>query len=61
MVESVRSVAALLEDCEDLHSLVQLLATNFLTVINNQLSDFLPGGRYGQEPSEMQRTKMAHC
>ena len=55
MVKSVRSAAALLEDCEDLHSLVQLLAMNFLKVINNQLSYFLPDGRYRQEPSETQR------
>ena len=47
MVESVRSAAALLEDCEDLHSLVRLLvlATDFLAVINNQLSDFFPNGK----------------
>ena len=55
MVESDRSAAALLEDCEDLYSLVQLLAMNFLKVINNQLSYFLPDGRYRQEPSETQR------
>ena len=54
MVESVRSTAALLQDSEDLHSLVKLLVTDFLTVINNQLSDFLPTGKYGQEPSEEQ-------
>lgn len=42
-------------------SIFKSLAEQFVAVVERQLADFLPGGKYGSEPTEEERLKMQHC
>ena len=57
-------LAALLEEFSGDHTtklaLEQIMAS-FINVVERQLADFLPGGKYGQEVSQDLRAKMKHC
>ena len=44
-----------------LQQVMKALAANFLIVTERQLVDFLPDGKYGQEPTPEKREEMAHC
>ena len=40
---------------------MKTLAEEFVLVIERQLSDFLPDGKYGMPPSDEDRQRMSHC
>ena len=40
---------------------MKTLAEEFVLVIEHQLSDFLPDGKYGMPPSDKDRQRMSHC
>ncbi|KAK7489332.1 hypothetical protein BaRGS_00019440 [Batillaria attramentaria] len=40
---------------------LSLLAEHFVMVIERQLADFLPDGKYGREPTPEDRDRMKHC
>lgn len=44
-----------------LGKVMKSLAQEFVQVIERQLSDFLPDGKYGMPPSDQDRQRMAHC